>query len=119
MILFYGSTSFPQHCMSNVVQLRHCRIAKEQSRILGSTFFFNLPLCLLNFRLRLESLSLTLRSVGKRKKKPSFGCLGASKASGFCCYCCDCYWLLCCHLCGCMAFGGYVKFPLSFSIVLF
>jgi len=23
MILFYGSTSLPQHCMSNVVQLRH------------------------------------------------------------------------------------------------
>jgi hypothetical protein len=36
-------------------------------------YFFNLPICLLNWllldcRLGLESLSLALRSVGKRKK---------------------------------------------------
>jgi len=29
----------PQHCMSNVVQLLHCGIAQEQSRIPGYTFF--------------------------------------------------------------------------------
>jgi len=31
-----------QHCMSNVVQLRHCGIAQEQTRISGSIFFQSL-----------------------------------------------------------------------------
>jgi len=72
MILFYGSTSLPQHCMSNVVQLRHCRIAKEQSRILGSTFFFQSSSMPPKFPPKIRKFETDTEKRRKKKKEAEF-----------------------------------------------